>query len=264
MRFPLPAGMRRPGSAGLFVFSLFFCVSCQSVAGLLEKGGRLLDGQAFLYKTDSVWQAVHPATLVLKEITYRDGSRGVVFRTEEIPYFTFYGGVPDKKGIFYLTRACFLAGNYEGWQEFEIGAEGFGRMRNYGNGSLAFTVPGKVRFNAVTGGKIRRGGRRLSGERALDELRSRRERIDYLAAWMRESGAPAFKTQADFEKYWSGALFRGSSDIALPPELKASWESGMLKADWDEAASWIWTFYDWNNLNLILNKELILLKARGA
>jgi len=274
----------------LLALSVFLCGSCsiQTAMRGFEKIGKAFDGTSFQYKTNSTWKAMWPGNLIVREITYKDGSKGVVVRSDDIPYLTFYGGEPDSKGVFPLTKAYFLAGNYGGWQEFDIEIEGHGRIKDFGNGFLDFTIPDNVKFDSIIDGKIRRDATRLSGEQALKELRARMERIDYLVNWMKESNdskTMTFKDQADFEKYWRGILFakrgagqsklaktlsgivfgkRGAGagqDVELPAELEALIKNGALRADWDEAASWIWTFYYWPDLNLILNKEIVMQKV---
>jgi hypothetical protein len=247
-------------------FSLVF-ISCGTVTGLVEKGGRFLEGGASRYKIDTRWEALSTPGLDVQNIRWEDGKTGIVFSTPDVPFITFYGTLPEDDGIFYITRARFLAGNYGGWNEFDIEISGIGRIRPLGDGAISFVIFGEINLQAITNGKIRREDTRLIGNRALEELVNRNERIIALTAWMKqyaaENHAPDFANDDDFEKYWRNILFPGKSPPsgALPEELQMLRESGALDADWDEALSWIYLYYEWKKMIGALNREVILMKT---
>jgi hypothetical protein len=246
-------------------FSLLF-ISCGLVTGLVEKGGNLLEGQPFKYKTNTRWRPLNDTSLDLKNITWKDGKEELVFSTSAIPFITFYGTPPQSDGIFYITRAHFLAGNYGGWNEFDIQASGTGRIRPQGEDSIAFTVFDGIELLTIIDGRIRRENTRLAESRALEELNNRNERVTAISDWMKvyaaENNAPDFTNDKEFEKYWRLILFpkKSAPAVTLPEDLQALRESGALDADWNEAVLWIYLYYDWAKLVQNLSKEVVLIK----
>jgi hypothetical protein len=248
------------------LFLSFVLVSCGSITGLVEKSGRLLEGKTFQYKTNTRWKPLTASGLDLKNITWKDGAAEIVFSTPEIPFVTFYGTSPENDGVFYITRTFFLAGNYGGWHEFNIETSGKGRIRQLGNNNVAFTVFGNIDLLTIMNGKIRRENTRLTENRALEELLNRNERIIALVDWMKnyaaENKTPGFAGSEEFEKYWQVILFPKNPALAasLPEELRMLREAGALDADWNEAVSWIYLYYDWEKMIRVLNKEVVLTK----
>lgn len=249
------------------MFCVLFLCSCAAVSGFLETGGRVLDGSVFEYTTNIRWKALSISSLEVRNISLKDGTKEIVFSTPDIPYLVFFGTPPLVGGSFNIKRVHFLAGNYGGWNEFDIESSGIARLRILGNDNAAFTLLSSVELHSIIGGKIRRDYTRLSGERALEELRNRGERITFLVDWMKSfPGAPAsFSSQDEFEFYWQPRLFpkkESARDLILPEELISLRQSGTLEADWNEAAAWIRMIYDWNTLISILNQEVILTKVK--
>jgi hypothetical protein len=266
----------------LLIFCTFCFFSCSSVAKLVESGGRLADGTYSNYKTNAKWIPLNGPKLELKNITWKTnsfeaagvnaGAEEIVFAVPDIPYVTFYGTVPDKNGAFVLTRAHFLAGNYGGWNEFDVAASGGGRALLFSDGGVLFSVLNKITLYKIVNGKIRRDNTRLTGERATSELSNRNERINFLVNWMKTSsslGVPEFKDQDEFEKFWSSILFtrrwntiEADGKVTIPQELRDMRENGALEADWNEASSWIYLYYDWNKITSVLNREAVLKRIK--
>jgi hypothetical protein len=256
-----------------------FCFfSCSSVAKLVESGGKLADGTYFNYKANAKWIPLNGLKMELKNITWKTnapeaagvnvGDEEMVFAVTDVPYITFYGTVPDKNGVFALTRAHFLAGNYGGWNEFDVAASGGGRALRFSGGGILFSVFNKITLYKIIDGKIRRDNTRLIGERATSELSYRNERINFLINWMKSNpalGVPEFNNQIEFENFWSSILFTrrwdtiaADSNVTIPQELREMRENGALEADWNEASSWIYLYYDWNKITSVLNREAVL------
>jgi hypothetical protein len=240
-------------------------LSCGSTTGLIERTGRLLDGSVFAFKTESEWGALNMESgLRLRNITQKDGTKEIVFKTPEIPCLSFYGTEPLADGAFSIKRVYFLAGNYGGWNEFELEAAGSGRLRQLGADNFSFTLLSDIARSSVIGGKIRRENTRLIRERALEELQNRHERVLFLSDWMKtaaaENGAPTFANQDEFEAWWAERLFpkQAADALPFPDEINTMRENGSLGADWGEASAWIYTYYNWEQLNAILKKELVL------
>jgi hypothetical protein len=238
---------------------LFFLFGCKSISNVVEMTGRALDGSSFEYKIVSLWQPLTKSGLDLRKVTQKDGSNELVFTNSDLPYLTFYSSLPDNNGIFYITRVHFLAGNYGGWNEFTAEAHGTGRLRKLGVDNIAFTVLGKIELFNITNGAIRKENTRIYGDRAVEALRNRNERILYLTGWMRKDSTrpKVFFGQNEFESYWNDKLFL--SDDSQMIELR---DSGALDADWNEAASWIYTEYDFDKLTSVLNREVYLYRVK--
>ncbi|MDR3325005.1 MAG: hypothetical protein LBS82_03315 [Spirochaetaceae bacterium] len=243
--------------------ALFLCAlllgSCGSTTALVEWGGRALDGSVFAFATHEAWAPLNASGgLEVRLVAGRDGARELAFSSSDIPYLTFFGSEPADDGAFSLKRVHFLAGNFGGWNEAEIAASGEGRFRRLGVDYVSFALLGGVALEGVTGGKIRRENTRLTGERALEELKNRNERIAALAAWMKgaaaEGGAPAFADEDAFEAWWGGRLF----SLPAGEDVAAMRENGSLAADWNEAAAWIYLYCRWDELSGVLRRDVVL------
>jgi hypothetical protein len=251
----------------------------------VEGGGKLIDGTYFNYKTNAKWVSLNGPKLELKNITWKKdtfasagvniGDEEILFTMPDIPYITFYGTVPDKNGGFAITRAHFLAGNYGGWNEFDVAVGGSGRALLSPDGGVVFSVFNTIKLYNIIDGKIRRDNTRLTGERAAVELSNRNERINFLVNWMRrergiaserggdDGAVPKFDNQKEFEAYWTQVLFAKSEKFTMPEELDEMRENGALEADWNEASSWIYVYYDWNKITSVLNREAVLKRTKN-
>ena len=247
------------------------CGACAAVNGVVERGGRLIEGSQREFKSASHWRHLGENSVELRLGTDRTtGARGILFMTAALPWLRFYGTEPDAQGLFYLTKVHFLAGNYGGWQEYDADAAGRGRLRLFDENYGAFTLLDTVERGEIRGGKIRRESVRLLDTRARDALRARDERIAYLTGWMREYAAgfgAAFQKQDAFEAWWRPKLLpKNASERRAAPRLPELLQEGRaadaLEADWYEASTWIYIDYDWNKIMDILRKEYIVTKIK--
>ncbi|GMO18192.1 MAG: hypothetical protein Pg6A_04920 [Termitinemataceae bacterium] len=257
--------LRKIISVTSFIMFCFVCASCSTVSNLVEKGGKTLDGSMFEFKTEQYWRPLDGSALDLRIGKDKNGNSVMMWTHSELPYLTFYGTIPDKTGKFYVTSVHFIAGNYNGWNEFKCIATGRGRFRDFGMNNAAWTLLSPIERGEINYGKIRRDDTRLVEERAVSALRGRDERIRYLTPWMRKEDGTSFESQDDFERYWKPRLFpRGKKQkLAAPalPELLQSKESReALQSDWEEASSWIYVDYNWKKITLPLNNEYIITK----
>lgn len=255
----------------------FASAACSSIGNLVEKGGRVIDGSQFEFKTEQRWRTLDGAALDLRVGKDRDGGDSVMWTHPSIPYLTFYGTRPSSNGIFHVTRVHFLAGNYGGWNEYECEASGTGRFRYFGEGNASWTLLTPIVRGDINYGKIRRDDTRIVGERAVDALRGRDERIRYLTNWMREIAPAAerqvnkekilapsgYTAQTEFERYWKPLLLprtraQKKAAPALPELFQSEAAREALDTDWDEALSWIYVDYAWKNLTIVLNNEFML------
>lgn len=237
----------------------------------VEKGGRLLDGSAFAFKTDALWLPLTESDIEVRYSSDKKGEKVVIFTSNSLPYLTFYGTIPDSYGIFFVTKMHFLAGNYGGWNEYDIDISGRGRLRVFNNQNAAFTLLDTIEKGTIISGKIRRESTRLTGEQALIALQNRAERIQALVDWMHESalesGAVHFANQTEFENYWKPRLFPKNklerrTAPQMPSKLESARQEGHILSDWEEASSWIYIYYDWKKMTSVLHNEVMLIKIK--
>jgi hypothetical protein len=258
------------GLAALAAILSLACGACAAVNGVVERGGRFIEGADRKFKTASHWRHLGESSVELRLGADETGAKGILFTSSELPWLRFYGTEPDSQGLFYLTKLHFLAGNYGGWQEYDADAAGRGRLRLFDESYGAFTLLDTIERGEIRGGKIRRESARLLDTRARDALRARDERIEYLTGWMREyaalSGA-TFQSQDAFESWWrpkllpKNALERRAAP-RLPEPLAERRAADALEADWYEASTWIYIEYDWKKTMDILRKEYIVTKIK--
>ncbi|MDR2467853.1 MAG: hypothetical protein LBD22_02705 [Spirochaetaceae bacterium] len=248
------------------VFGMFS--GCAAINGVVEKGGTLLDGSERSFKTVERWRNLDTINFELLVGTDSAGTPMIRWKTPALPYLTFYGTVPDEAGFFQVISVHFLAGNYGGWNEYDVDARGRGRFRRFGALNGAWTLLSPITRMEIRGGKIRRDAARLIDDRALTALRNRADRVSYLSSWMRGlKGVPQFATQNTFEAYWRPRLLpknkaeRQAAPV-LPELLEESREAGALESDWYEASAWIYVDYDWEKITRVLYNEYILTKDK--
>lgn len=255
-------------------------------AGLVQKGGEVLEGTAFAekaaaaYRSGGTGSGRGEAVVELRELTSKSGESSVEITSGAWPGFALRGGAPGPDGGFELTEARILSSHARGWNEFRLGLLGsaFFAARDSGG---ALRITGEVERVQISSGKIRLKSSRLTGDAALAPLRSRRERILALTEWMKERRAAsretAFAAQKDFEDYWKPVLFpEPVSKKKRPPdytEENAEWgradgvkwnrsytrrllpegfweyrNSGEMLRDWEEALPWIYMEYSWETI----------------
>jgi hypothetical protein len=263
-------------------------------AGLVEKGGGLLDGSAFREKTLSRWGEPGGRGgkdgFNLREVRLRDGTELLVIGHGAFPSLRINARAAGGGGGFYLLSLDYLSSHPTGWNEFTLDL----------SGTLSFSGEGPRRFLGleapepvqISGGKIRHRDSRLGGREALTALRNRYERIGALTEWMRGREAPgagdgAILDPKAFEARWKGLLLpelvpakkrppeyaaagdervRGEDVLwnaaytraLFPEELWPLRDTGALLRDWEEALSWIRLAYYWDYLTGLLAKPLPL------
>ncbi|MDR2343592.1 MAG: hypothetical protein LBD86_03575 [Spirochaetaceae bacterium] len=255
--------------------------SCKSISVLVDGAGRALDGSAFAEKTVKTYLSAG------KDFSFRlvstgDGGIQSVFVLKNLPFIQFYGTEPDETGLFFITRVHFLFSNAGGWLEGDIGASGTGLIAETSGQAAEFSLQSPVNFTGVAHGGIRRHGRHLYGERALDELRGRKDRVQLVAGWMKERRPPVPPADPrEFENYWRPVLLPETVSNKLrpsryteagaaqnertvyscaenirwntaytaelfPEHIRWLRDSGSLLRDWEEAVSWFYIEYYWD------------------
>jgi len=271
-----------------FAIALVLCAGCVSVA---EKAGRILDGSAFREKRIARYRAEKKkGSAVNIEITIvqnKTGGQSVIIILNEFPMMKIRSSMPDDNGKMYLTSLEYLAGSEHGWNEYTLDLSGEGTLLL---GDKAVFSIEDIEPVQISAGRIRRFNTFIIGADALSALRNRRERIFSIVEWMTSTeDAPYGQTIKNFEKYWNPLLFpeivckkkrpadwfqesdrfafvediywnTSYTERVFPEELKPIRDSGTLLRDWEEALSWIYMEYEWENIKKILSDQITLQK----
>ena len=255
----------------------------------MQKGGELLEGNAFTEKTITAYSSGGKKTKIeLKE--KRAGEEDTVEITSAAWPGLALRGSANGESI-NLTEARVLSSHLNGWNEFTIELLGSAFLKPIGNNEALLLVPEKIERVQIVSGKIRLKENYLIGDAALNPLRNRRERILTIVEWMNErrDNEVIFNNQKDFNAYWKRILFpelvtaskRPAAYTVENAEFKRAddirwnksyteliftaehWEyrnSGALLRDWEEALPWIYMEYSWDLItdsfdNTVLTKK---------
>jgi hypothetical protein len=287
--------MRRVGARTLF-FLGWVLLHCGCVS-LAETGGRILDGSAFAEKTLAVYREAPKKGTRVDFLRDRAGQEFVAIGLDSMPNLRIRGTVPDGEGNFFVNSLDFLSPNLSGWNEFTLDLAGSGSFVQGpspgGTQKAVLQLRPPLETLDISGGKLRRGSARLTGDQALTALRNRRERIVVLTQWMKEQpGLPGFSDPAEFEAYWTPRLF---PELSKPKDRPAAWadanagawvlgedirwsaaytealfpealwpvrNSGTLLRDWEEAAAWIRLEFEWDAIVKFLSGTIELTKIK--
>ena len=265
----------------LLILSIVFLLSgCTS---LVQKGGAILDGEAFSEKPAVVYQSNKIASgidIELKEFKGKNGEEFIEISSSEWRGISLKGYMPDSDGDFELKEAWILSSHSQGWNEFTLdllGSAAFSPVEGVGG---VLHLNQNIERVQISSGKIRLKSSRLTGNAALAPLRNRRERILALTDWMddwqsKTHGKLNFVSQDEFENFWKPLLFPEMVPKAKRPpgysDKNANWgradsikwnktyteyifpeefwelrNSGALLRDWEEALPWIYIEYSWD------------------
>ncbi|MDR1302709.1 MAG: hypothetical protein LBK43_09620 [Treponema sp.] len=263
---------------------------CSGCTSLVEKAGQVLDGSLFAEKTLGVYRGPEGMELRYLEVK-REKQEKIAISLSAYPGLHFWTSPPDENGKVFVQQLHFLGGNYTGWNEFTLDLTGEATLILHRN-SLLWRGQGPIERVQISGGKIRREQKRLSGEEALTALQSRYERIAALSDWMHtQEDLPDFTSQEDFDAYWKPLLM---PELVQPKQRPATWtteaaawvkaedvswnqdytaavfpetlqvlrNSGALLRDWEEAFSWIYLYYQWDRIIQSISQEYILTKIK--
>jgi len=270
----------------ILTLSLFNCLS------IADKAGRVIDGSAFKLKTVSIYRSLgeKKAQQELQILVVRNKSKekSIIITANKYPMIKLFGTFPNDEGVIYLTTLEFLAGNTHGWNEYSLDLTGTGILR-FENPAI-FKID-EIEGIQITKGRIQQYDTRLTGNEALSALRNRHDRIMALTHWMLSLNLEKGQTIEKFEKFWKPILLpemvfinkrpegwiqdadkfqkaesirwnTGYTERTFPEELKPIRNSGTLLRDWEEALSWIYLEYEWENIVELLSKETILKKIK--
>jgi len=265
---------------------LFNCLS------FADKAGQVIDGSIFKLKTVSVYKSLGEKKaqqeLQILVVKNKSNEKSIIITVNKYPMIKFFGTFPNEDGVFYLSTLEFLAGNTHGWNEYSLELAGTGILRL--EDSVIFKID-EIESIQITKGRIQQYDTRLTGNDALSALRNRRDRIMALTHWMSSLNHEKGQTIKQFEKFWQPILLpemvfinkrpegwiqnadkfqkaegirwnTGYTERTFPEELKPIRNSGTLLRDWEEAESWIYLEYEWENIVKLLSKETILKKTK--
>jgi len=257
-------------------------------ASLVEKTGRVLDGSALAEKKTAFFRA---ADMEITEVRNRAVGRAVIITLNDYPMMKLRGSEPDKNGMFFFTSLDYLWGNIHGWNEYRLDLSGVGNLVLNETTAELLILP-EIEAVHISTGRIRRYDTRITGNEALTNLRGRRERILALTEWLnsREDASQSLSIN-DFERYWKPILFpeivskkkqpegwrlEGDNFIKIedirwntsyterifPEALQQVRNSGTLLRDWEEALSWVYMEYNWENIVDLLSRQTILQRRK--
>jgi len=269
----------------IFFIALFLLPGCLSI---MEKAGQVLDGSAFAQKTAAVYRS-SDLGIEISVMENKNGEKEVIIAAVKFPMMKIRVSMPDEEGNFYPLSLEYLAGNLHGWNEYTLELFGAGRL-DLGENSSTLTI-NEIDPVQISAGRIHRYDTRITGTEALSSLRGRQERIAALTEWMVSLNGPKGADIDDFEEYWEPFLlpetvskrkrpegwlleedvFKRAEDIrwntgytqrVFPEELWPVRDSATLLRDWEEALSWIYLEYEWENITELFSREIILQKIR--
>jgi len=270
----------------MLVSSLYFC-GCAAVEG----AGRFLDGSVFQEKRIALFKALEKngsvTDMELAITRNKSNVTSIIITMAKFPMFKLRAVSAGEDGAFNLSSLEYLAGSTHGWIEYSLELIGEG-MFNPHDGIFEIT---EVETVQITKGRIHRYDTRITGNEALTALRNRRERVQAITAWMLSQQVPSFAAEKEFSKYWEPRLFpeivparkrpldwlqegderQKTEDIRwnhsytqrlFPEELQIVRNSGTMLRDWEEALSWIYLEYEWNNIVELLSSKIKFSKIK--
>ena len=278
------------------MFQLAVCAAVVLFSGcvsLMEKAGRALDGSAFAEKKINIYRDAKKAKDASMEIALvqnKSGVRSVILSMNEYPMMKLRGSLPVENGEFYLTSLEYLAGSVQGWNEYSLELLGEGTL--FLGETAVLQLNEEIEPVQISSGRIQRYDTRITGSDALTSLRNRHERIVSTAEWMTSlEGAPKGQNLKDFEIHWKPVLFpemvsknkrpadwiqegdqfikaddinwnTSYTERLFSEELRPVRDSGTLLRDWEEALSWIYLEYEWENIIGLLSRQTTLQLAK--
>jgi len=274
--------------ASSLAFLLFFgCIS------IVEKTGQFMDGSLFDEKITAVYESIlkddNNPVMKISITENKNAEKSIVISLPKYAMIKIRGSLTDDSGAFLLASLEYLAGSAQGWNEYSLEISG--------DGIFAFNMDepyieiAELEHLQITKGRIHRYDSRIIGIEALAALRNRKERVAAAVNWMLSYKAPVFADIKEFSKYWEPVFFpeivsakkrpsgwlqegderkkadsimwnHGYTERVFPEDLQPIRNSGTLLRDWEEALSWIFMEYEWENITAILSDKTILNKIK--
>jgi hypothetical protein len=254
----------------------------------VEKAGQVLDGSAFAEKKIAIYQNTEDG-LEAAEINNKAGESFLLITIDKYPMMKLRCSAPNENGEIYLVSLEYLGGSEQGWNEYTLDLSGHGSFTGGENPEL--TINREIENVQISKGRIHRFDTRITGTEALTALRNRHERIAAIVEWMISLEEQNRLTIKDFEKYWKPFLFPelvskkkrpalweqegdahiknedirwnvGYTERVFPEQLWPVRNSGTLLRDWEDALSWIYLEYEWENIKEMLSRRIILQRKK--
>jgi len=293
--------IKRLSQAFLLSAIILFCSGCVSLmekTGRLIDGSAFEQRRVALYQAGKKDGA--PANIQVKIVKNGKSKpvkneQSVVIKLADYPMMEIRGTYPDNDSKFFLTSLVYLGGSVNGWNEYTLDLAGDGVLLlkpERPNETAVLKINEEFETVQITSGRIHRYDTRITGAEALTGLRNRRERIKAVTEWMSAfEDAPAVQSISGFEKHWKpillpeavskkkrpsgwsveGDIFIKTEDIRwntsytdriFPEDIKPVRNSGTLLRDWEEALSWFYLEYEWDNIRKSISREINLKKIK--
>ena len=274
------------------VFLLMMLSGCVSI---MEKTGQVLDGSAFAEKKIARYRIREKDgaqfDMELRHVQNKAGQRHLLVTQNKFPAILLRAAEPDAQENFYVSSVEYISGNNAGWNQYSLEISGSGSCV-LGESGAVFSLNDDIEKVQISQGKIRLFDTTVTGTDAVNNLRNREDRIEVLAAWMKEQKNTGNDLKRrEFQKYWKPLLFpeisprakrpvgwqlegdqyKRSEDIkwntsyserAFPEILRPVRNSGTLLRDWEEAFEWIYLQYNWETFTAMFSNEISLKRVK--
>jgi hypothetical protein len=261
---------------------VFFILMYSGCTSVMEKAGQALDGSAFEEKNVSRYKTTQMEITVVENDEH---IKSLIITLKKYPMMKLRAAYPGDDNVFHFTSLEYLDGNAHGWNEYTLGLLGTGTLVI--GETAVFSANSDIVKAEITSGRIRRYDNRITGSEAVTALRNRRERIAATVEWMNSLEETKGHTLENFEKHWKPLFFpetaaarkrpegwqqkgdiyvraedirwnTGYTERVFTEELIPVRNSGTMLRDWEEALSWIYMEYEWENLLALLSGETVL------
>ncbi|MCL2800698.1 MAG: hypothetical protein FWD28_02950 [Treponema sp.] len=271
-----------------FIFIICLAFLFSNCVSLAENTGRMLDGSAFAEK---IINKYYKDLIELNITENKLEQTSIIFIFNDYPMIKIRGSFSGNDNIqFDFTSLEYLAGNVHGWNEFSLELTGSGSLILQ-DITAELKITENIEAINITQGRIHRFDTRITGNEALIALQNRRERIQSLCEWKKTINSPAGLNIRDFERYWKPIILpetvsarhrppdwlrntdvftraeeinwnTGYTERTFTEELRNVRNSGTLLRDWEEALSWIYFEYNWENIIELLKDNKIFTSVR--
>ena len=282
----------------LLVFILgISCVSIVEKTGQVLDGSAFSEKTIALYRSDIINSSSSyiNSRIEMQEVQNRAGEIWFLIILDSFPVIQFRAIHIKDQSLLQFVSLEYLGGNIHGWNEYNLDIIGTGTLITDDTTAI-LSFNRDIQTVQISSGRIHRYDTRITGSEALSALRNRRERIIALVEWMHiyneTNGNPAyFPCRKSFDQFWKPIIFPEivsrrkrplnwllEGDIRVradgirwntaytsrvfSEELYNVRNTGTLLRDWEEALSWIYLEYEWENIIILLSQEHILHRIR--
>jgi len=273
------------------------CISIMEKTGQALDGSAFTERTIALYRSDIIngTETYLESRIEIQEIQNKAGETLYLIILDSFPAMQFRALLFNEQGQLYFSSLEYLGGNIHGWNEYSLDIIGTGSLI-IDETTAIFLLNDDIQTVNISSGRIHRYDTRIIGTEALSALRNRRERIIALVDWMHtyieNNGKQShFSSRKSFDQFWKPIMFpetvsrrkrpanwlvegdirvradsirwnTGYTGRIFPEELFNVRNTGTLLRDWEEALSWIYLEYQWENIITLLSREHTLFRIR--